>query len=200
MLYTQTENGRKETDAMTLLMRLAEQLLPCGADFLVLGILYLFVLRPRWKQRGADIALCGFLMFGYICCVLYLTLMPFLMSIPFWNHAAYIPMNMEPFVDVRLHRGDYLRQITLNVAMLMPFGFLFPMMKPKRGFFKTVFCGFLFSLMIELLQPLPNSGRRSDVTDLITNTAGAAAGFLVYLFFRPVTEFILQKINKERDF
>lgn len=185
---------------MELLRRLAELLLPCAPDLLVLGMLYLFVLRPRWKRRGADISLCGFLLFGYLCCVLYLTLMPFLMSIPFWNPAAYVPMNMEPFVDVRLHRGDYLRQIALNVAMLMPFGFLYPMLKPKRGFFQTVFCGFLLSLMIELLQPLPGFGRRADITDLITNTTGAAAGFTAYLFFRPATEFILKKINKERDF
>ena len=42
------------------------------------------------------------------------------------------------------------------------------------------------SLSIELLQPLLNGARRSDITDVITNTLGGLLGYLLFLAFRPL--------------
>lgn len=96
------------------------------------------------------------LLFVYFSSVLYLTLMP--------------------FIDIFMWRGDFLRQIVLNVIMTMPFGFLFPLTRDGAAkFSRTIFSCFLMSLGIELLQPLVSVSRSSDVTDLITNVVGRKA-------------------------
>ena len=43
------------------------------------------------------------------------------------------------------------------------------------------------SLGIELLQPIINDFRSSDITDLITNVTGGIIGYIFYVVFRPVT-------------
>lgn len=65
-----------------------------------------------------------------------------------------------------------------NIALFVPFGFFLPLLM-KTKFFKTSLCGFLFSLIIELIQ-LPLE-RVSDVDDLILNTLGTILGFLVFV-------------------
>ncbi|NLJ94559.1 MAG: VanZ family protein, partial [Clostridiaceae bacterium] len=45
---------------------------------------------------------------------------------------------------------------------------------------------FLFSLAIELTQPLLHMHRASDITDLITNTIGGIIGYLFYRFFSKI--------------
>ncbi len=40
-------------------------------------------------------------------------------------------MNLVPFVDVLNSRGDFIRQVGLNVIMTVPFGFLIPLVKKK---------------------------------------------------------------------
>lgn len=63
-----------------------------------------------------------------------------------------------------------------NVVMLMPFGFLLPLLSGKAGKPGTVFLsGFLFSLLIELSQLF--NYRATDIDDLILNTLGAVLGY-----------------------
>ena len=70
----------------------------------------------------------------------------------------------------------------LNMIMMMPFGFLLSLIWQNwRGFGKVVLAGFGFSLLIEVLQ-LFNT-RLSDVDDLIMNTLGAAAGYLIWILY-----------------
>lgn len=165
-------------------------------DFLALALLYAFVFFKRWKPKGRDVLLIRTLMYGYLSFVLYFTLMPVITSLPFMLNHPYSPMNMVPFVDVLTGRGDFIRQILLNVVMTVPFGFLFPMTRtPSAGFGRTVFCCFLMSLGIELLQPLINGFRSADITDLITNTAGGMAGYVLYLVSRPVTSWVLARLR-----
>lgn len=109
----------------------------------------------------------------------------------------YGSMNMAPFADVLSGRGDFVRQVLLNIVMTMPFGFLFPMTrKPAAGFGKTVFFCFIMSLGIELLQPLLDGFRSADITDLITNTIGGAAGYIFYIIFRPIICRFLRPLKK----
>ena len=106
----------------------------------------------------------------------------------------YQPMNLVPFIDVSLGRGDFFRQVCLNVVMTMPFGFLFPLTRGKRTQFgAALFFCFLMSLGIELLQPFFD--RSSDVTDLITNVIGGALGYGLYAVFKPVTFWILDRLK-----
>lgn len=163
-------------------------------DFTALILLYVFVLFRKWKARGRDVLLVNTLMYIYLSAVLYFTLMPVLASIPFILNHPYKLMNLVPFIDVSMGRGDFFRQVVLNVIMTIPFGFLFPLTRNRiAGFVRTVFFCFLMSLGIEILQPF--FGRHSDVTDLITNMTGGILGYGFYAIFRPITFWILDHLK-----
>lgn len=169
-------------------------------DFTVLALLYAFVFFRRWKGKGKDRLLVNTLMYLYLSFVLYFTLMPIITSLPFVLNHPYTPMNLVPFIDVSMGRGDYFRQIILNIIMTIPFGFLFPLTQNRTATFsKTVFFCFLMSLGIELLQPLLNGIRSSDITDLITNVIGGMLGFGLYVIFRPVSFWILDRLKAKNS-
>jgi len=167
-------------------------------DFTALALLYAFVFFRRWKTKGIDILLVNTLMYIYLSFVLYFTLMPIITSIPFVLNHPYVPMNLVPFIDVSTGRGDFLRQIVLNIIMTIPFGFLFPLTQGRTAKFSTtvLFC-FLMSLGIEILQPLIDGFRSSDITDLMTNVTGGMLGYVFYVIFKPVTSWVLNHIKTE---
>lgn len=163
-------------------------------DFVILTILYIFIFYKKWKAKGKDVLFINTMMYLYLSFVLYFTLMPIITSLPFMLNHPYTPMNLVPFIDVVSGRGDFIRQIVLNVIMTIPFGFLFPLIKNKNpNLLKTVLYTFLLSLSIEILQPLINGSRSSDITDLITNVLGGIIGYIMYLIFRPLTIKILDR-------
>lgn len=163
-------------------------------DFTALALLYARVFFHRWKRRGKEILLVNTLLYLYLSFVLYFTLMPVITYIPFVLNHPYKPMNLTPFIDVSMGRGDFFRQVVLNVIMTMPFGFLFPLTRNRTaGLGRTVWFCFLMSLGIELLQPFFN--RSSDITDLITNVTGGMLGYVAYVIFRPLTFWILDHLK-----
>ncbi len=84
----------------------------------------------------------------------------------------------------------------LNIVMLMPFGFLVPLIWQDMGrLSRVVPAGFCFSLLLELSQLLNIRG--TDVDDLIMNTLGALAGFVCYLIFDKVTSSRFQMHNED---
>jgi glycopeptide antibiotics resistance protein len=103
-------------------------------------------------------------------------------------------MNMIPFDDYFSGRGDAVRQIVLNVIMMVPFGFLLPLVRKQNVLFSLLWT-FLFSLGIELTQPLINGFRTADITDLITNTMGGLLGYFLYLLFKPVINKIISHLK-----
>ncbi len=166
-------------------------------DFIVLILLYVFILYKKWKVKGKDVLLVNTIMYIYLSFVLYFTLMPIITALPFIFNHPYISMNLVPFIDVLDGRGDFARQVGLNVVMTIPFGFLLPLVKKANiKVSKVVLYTFLLSLFIELLQPLINDFRSSDITDLITNVIGGFIGYLLYLIFKPLTIRVLNYINK----
>ena len=67
-----------------------------------------------------------------------------------------------------------------NVAAFMPFGSFLPIISRRsKKWYNTVMFGFVFSLMLETLQLVFKVGS-FDVDDLILNTAGAAAGYVLF--------------------
>ena len=93
--------------------------------------------------------------------------------VPIWN------------MVVNLRDGD--RVLTTlagaagNAVLFMPLGFLLPMLAPWFDrFWRTVATGFVLSSLIELSQVAFPGVRRADVNDVLMNTLGAAAGYLVY--------------------
>ena len=165
-------------------------------DFTVLFFLYVFVFFGRWRTKGRDVLVVNTLLYIYLSFVLYFTLMPILTALPFILNHPYTPMNLVPFIDVLAGRGDFLRQIVLNIIMTIPFGFLLPLTDNRTAkFSKTIFFCFLMSLGIELLQPLIDGLSASDITDLITNVAGGVLGYGLYVMFKPVTFWVLERLN-----
>ena len=164
-------------------------------DILALLLLYILFFFRKWKIQGKDILFVNTLLYVYIACVLFFTLMPVIPAFPFIFDHPYTPMNMIPFIDVINSYGDFVRQIILNVIMLVPFGFLLPLTRRKPGFFKVFLLTFLLSLVIELLQPLLHGSRSSDITDLITNTCGGILGYLLSLMFNPISTRLLARIK-----
>jgi len=163
-------------------------------DFIVLAILYAVVFFNKWRAKGKAKLAVYTLMYIYISLVLYVTLMPIVVSLPFIFDHPYVSMNIIPFVDYIFGRGDAVRQIILNIIMMVPFGFLLPLVK-KQNLLSCLFWTFLFSLGIELAQPLINVFRAADITDLITNTAGGFLGYLLYLVFKPIINKILSHLQ-----
>ena len=165
-------------------------------DFVVLIIIYFWKFYKKWKEKGRDILLVNTLMYIYLSFVLFFTLMPIVTSLPFIFNHPYDSMNLVPFVDVLNGRGDFIRQVVLNMIMTIPFGFLMPLVKKENtSLLKVVFYTFLLSLGIELLQPLINGFRSSDITDLITNVIGGSIGYIIYLIFKPLTTKTLNYIS-----
>ncbi len=166
-------------------------------DFIILTIVYIFIFYKKWKAKGKDVLLINTTMYIYLSFVLYFTLMPITTSLPFIFNHPYTPMNLVPFIDVTFGRGDFIRQIILNVIMTIPFGFLFPLIKNKNSkLLKTILYTFLLSLSIEILQPLINGFRSADITDLITNVLGGIIGYIMYLILKPLTIKILDYIKR----
>lgn len=92
---------------------------------------------------------------------------------------------LQPFREFKAmieqpdHRFWFM-QIFLNILLFVPFGALLPCIDRRfRNPFLTVFAGFMFSGYIEFMQYITGRGL-TEVDDVITNTAGAAVGLIVY--------------------
>ena len=85
------------------------------------------------------------------------------------------------------------RNIILNIAMFVPFGFMLPqLIKRTKGFWKVSLIGFLFTLLIEVLQLLLKRGI-FEPDDLLGNTVGAMIGYGIFCMFA----YFIQKRKKE---
>jgi len=87
---------------------------------------------------------------------------------------------------VRDKKGDdkiayFVVNLLGNIAMFVPFGFLFRAVK-RAGIFRATLAGAMLSLFIELYQLL--LPRHSDVDDLLLNTLGALIGALLFIPFK----------------
>lgn len=90
-------------------------------------------------------------------------------------------VNLVPLVT--LTHGD-VRTSLLNVLLMLPFGFGLPFITKFRTL-QIVGIGALFSIFIELLQLTTGllaqmTFRVADINDVIFNTVGVAAGYVVF--------------------
>lgn len=108
-------------------------------------------------------------------------------------------VNLKPLVNILRFgtKRDMLLNLIGNVTMFIPGGIILPVLYPRlRSFCRTVAAGAGISLCIELLQ-LPFFDRATDIDDLILNTAGCAAGFLIYAAVRRILHSIRTKKRRE---
>lgn len=101
-------------------------------------------------------------------------------------------LRLIPLIDI-MDRRIFILDI-LNIIMMVPLGFMLPMIWPKSDNLKIIaLTGFVFSLMIELSQLL--NFRCSDVDDLIMNTLGAVLGFLLFRLINKNKNIQSKRIN-----
>lgn len=101
-------------------------------------------------------------------------------------HRGMTAVNLTPFATLRLfyRAGGTAAKINLlgNLLVFVPLGLLPPIIwKKLRRFVPGILPGFLFSLTVECLQYF--TGRSVDIDDLLLNTLGAAAGWLLWRAF-----------------
>ena len=72
-----------------------------------------------------------------------------------------------------------------NVGMFLPIGFFAALLWRQGSLWRSTLTGFLTSLSIETIQLFIDRG--TDLDDLILNTVGAAAGYLLYRLLRAIT-------------
>ncbi len=141
--------------------------------------LYVFLLKSWYKSKNLLIKTIFYI---YMIGVLYLTIMPILTSLPHLFDHSYT-FNFHLFIDVFYERGDYLRQIVLNIMMTIPLGFFLNQIYHFH-FFKSMLLSFFIVLTIELMQPILHGNRIFDITDLLTNTLGSIIGYCLCYWFR----------------
>lgn len=167
-------------------------------NFIILVLIYFLFFYKKWNKKPKKTLIINTLMYTYIVMVLFVTLMP--LPIPFLNGTNNLfleTVNLIPFRDLRLNYYGAVREIFLNIIMMIPFGFLYPIIR-KVGILKTVTVVFLFSLTIESTQLLSAfwgglASRSFDVTDLITNTFGGLVGYLFFSILKPIIFKILNE-------
>ena len=155
-----------------------------GYVFIIpLLILYFLVLRKTGRKQSV-LHTAGVFLFGY-----YLFGLLTVTGIGFTSTITFRPnISWTPFVGMITGPIDTI----LNVILFVPLGFFLPLLYKKCHRMKSVaLTGFLFSLSVEIVQMF--GWGSSDINDLITNTAGACIGFLMYCLLSRILPSNLKK-------
>ena len=151
----------------------------------VMAVLSLLIYLPYalWRRRRIGARpmirhLVLYALIGAVLSLLYLTIFIDGLSLDF--SPDYHLLNLTPFAWIwepyTMGTASMVRQLVLNVLMLVPLGILLPMACPRlRRGWRTVLCICLLIVGIETLQYF--IGRSCDVDDLIMNTAGGIIGW-----------------------
>ena len=99
------------------------------------------------------------------------------MLVPFWEFANVIK---------GVRRSFFIGQIFGNLVMLMPLGFMLPVIK-KVSLKQVLLIAFCFSAGIELTQFITGRGLM-EFDDVFNNTVGACIGLGLYKIFEKILE------------
>lgn len=100
-------------------------------------------------------------------------------------------INLIPFYNDGKGTAEfYISEAIDNLLIFAPFGLLLAMMRQPKSLKAKFWLIPLVSLFFETMQYILSVGR-SDITDIITNTAGGVLGIVVF--------FILARLVKKRE-
>lgn len=146
----------------------------------LMGVIPLLALSGVWRLSFFRwIWVSGFV--TYAMMVLHVTLFPLRLDPERAGSLAALAdaINLTPFASADS------AQFALNVVMMVPFGFMLPLVATRLSSFRVVtIAGLAVSGAIEGAQALSvlllGNRRVVDIDDLIANTAGAALGYLAF--------------------
>ena len=110
-----------------------------------------------------------------------------------------IHINLVPYIDYLNSNGDFIRQILLNILMLVPFGIMYPFIY-RKNFKSTIISGLIVSICIELIQLVSARQFSScDITDIINNGLGVFIGYIIYkIGGKSVKRFLSQLLENKK--
>lgn len=151
-----------------------------AAGYIVLfPILLLFHLRilKKSKLENLKIPVAHIIAVNIFCLAIFAILS--ITGIPdIYTFRADLNVNMIPVFG----QASYAQYVP-NIILFVPFGFFLPLLWEKyEKWSLTLLTGMLFSLAIELSQIF--TYRATDIDDLLMNTLGTVAGYLVFLLVR----------------
>lgn len=101
------------------------------------------------------------------------------------NDTSIILINFKMINEaIRTRSLEPLNHAFLNIAMFVPLGFLFPMIYPEKltSFTFAAVIGMACTTIIETVQLMLKLGQ-ADLTDIVTNVAGALIGYFIFKIF-----------------
>lgn len=144
---------------------------------LLAALCVLFVLLFKHKKINVIQLVDSLVFSAYVVFVLYYTVLgrylqeEYTFQIYIYKSYKYLIEDFGP---------HSLRQVVMNIVMLIPFGFLMPsLINAKRKYLITLLSAMAFILFIESMQLIMQCGT-FEVDDIINNLLGTVIGVLLY--------------------
>ncbi|MFP3377149.1 VanZ family protein [Bacillus sp. SIMBA_069] len=194
-----------------------------GSVFIIVGVICYLIVRSIFigmkSKKGVNWwkELISFLFVIYIGMVVAITLFPIPIGFPTGIENIRLSINIIPFAsiikdigkigiaydgDVLFMIGLIVRNVGGNILLLMPLGFLAPIIWDKFKKIKnTILLGLAISISIELLQLIESLFsswiRITDIDDVIFNVIGSIVGYFIYkITLMLASKFNIQVLNK----
>ncbi|WP_176549353.1 VanZ family protein [Bacillus wiedmannii] len=194
-----------------------------GSAFIIVGVICYLIVRSIFigmkSKKGVNWwkELISFLFVIYIGMVVAITLFPIPIGFPTGIENIRLSINIIPFAsiikdigkigiaydgDVLFMIGLIVRNVGGNILLLMPLGFLAPIIWDKFKKIKnTILLGLAISISIELLQLTESLfsgwGRITDIDDVVFNIIGSIVGYFIYkITLMLASKFNIQVLNK----
>lgn len=168
-------------------------------EIMISIIIYLvIVVVLKLKYRKENLFFIFFtIMYIYIIFVIKLTQFP--IYITEFQHQIIGPVKWGRDINLIPFKDAFNITSILNILMTIPFGFGLSFLI-KRNFKKTVIAGAIFSFLIELTQLLVAlivgyTFRKIDINDVIFNTLGVVMGYLIFMIFIRIVNFIFKHFD-----
>ena len=151
--------------------------------FAVFCAITIFLYKRQKFNKGQCIA--AILLSLYIVVLLYFTV------VGRYSHEEY-EYQINFFTSYRWffqYNGEQvLRQLLINFVMLMPVGFLLPVViKAKHKYLITMALSLLLTVFIETMQLITKCGS-FEIDDIINNFVGAVIGMLIYMLLNKIIQ------------
>ena len=150
---------------------------------LLAALCVLFVLLFKHKKINVIQLVASLVFSAYVVFVLYYTVLgrysqeEYTFQIYIYKSYKYLIEDFGP---------HSLRQVVMNIIMLIPFGFLMPIfINAKRKYLITLLSAMAFILFIESMQLIMQCGT-FEIDDVFNNFIGAVLGMLFYMLLNRI--------------